>query len=135
MMKLLNLCKREAGFTFNELLVSMNIVIIAILSYSLATVGVLRGGLTNDNFTVAINLAQDKMEQLQAQNNVTNINNCPDAGNRAMSATGGAGGIFNRCWTIADSALGSKLKQLTVKVSWQEHEPREVTISTLAFTG
>jgi hypothetical protein len=134
-MGLLNLCKREAGFTFNELLVSINIVIVGVLSYSLATVGVLRGGLTSDNFTVAINLAQDKMEQLKAQNHVTNINNCPDGGNRGLSATGGVGGIFNRCWTIADSALGAKLKELTVKVLWQEHEHREITISTLIFTG
>lgn len=126
---------RQAGFTFNEILVSMNIIAVAILGYSLGTVGVMRGGLTNNNFTVAVNLAQDKMEQLQARNNLADINNCPGAGDQGITASGAAGGIFNRCWTVSVSPLGTKLKQLTVKVSWQDHEHREVTISTLLFAG
>ena len=59
--------RHQTGFTFNEVLVAINVIVIAILGYSLSTVGVIRGNLTNDNTTVAINLAQDKMEQLKAQ--------------------------------------------------------------------
>lgn len=126
---------RQAGFTFNEILVSMNIIAFAILGYALGTVGVIRGGFTNDNFTVAVNLAQDKLEQLKGQNHLSNINTCPDGGNRGITARGTAGGIFNRCWTVSDSALGTKLKQVSVKVSWRDHEDREITIATLVFTG
>jgi prepilin-type N-terminal cleavage/methylation domain-containing protein len=126
---------RQAGFTFNEILVAISIIAVAILGYSLGTVGVIRGGVTNDNFTVAVNLAQDKMEQLKAQNSLGTINTCPDGGNRGITASGVAGGIFNRCWTVADSALGAKLRQVTVKVFWRDHEHREITIATLVFTG
>jgi hypothetical protein len=132
---MLNLRKRKDGFTFNEILVSMNLIVVAILGYALGTMGVIRAGLTNNNFTVAVNLAQEKIEQLKADQRLSLVNNCPDAGDRAIAATGRAGGSFDRCWTITDSPMGTKLKQVSVKVSWQDHERREVTITTLVFTG
>jgi Tfp pilus assembly protein PilV len=69
--------KCQTGFTFNEVLVAVNVIVIAVLGYSLNTVGVIRGNLTNDNTTVAINLAQDKMEQLKAQKNLANDTDVP----------------------------------------------------------
>jgi Tfp pilus assembly protein PilV len=125
----------QEGFTFNEILVSLNIIVVAILGYALGTVGVIRAGSTNNNFTVAVNLAQDKMEQLKVHNPLSDINNCPDAGDRAITATGAVGGIFNRCWTISASSLGTTLKQVTVTVSWEDHEARQIAITTLVFTG
>ena len=78
----------QAGFTFNEVLVAVNVIVIAVLGYSLNTVGVIRGNLTNDNTTVAINLAQDKMEQLKAQKNIVNDDRCPSSGDHAITNTG-----------------------------------------------
>jgi Tfp pilus assembly protein PilV len=69
--------RHPKGFTFNEVLVAINVIVIAILGYSLSTVGVIRGNLTNDNTTAAINMAQDKMEQLKAQKNLVNDDRCP----------------------------------------------------------
>jgi hypothetical protein len=132
---MLDLCKSKDGFTFNEILVAMNLIVIAILGYALGTTGVIRAGLTNNNFTVAVNLAQEKIEQLKADNPLKGVNNCADGGERAITATGRAGGSFDRCWTIIDSPMGTKLKQVTVRVSWQDHERRELTITTLVFTG
>jgi hypothetical protein len=132
---MLNLGKGKDGFTFNEILVSLNLIVIAILGYALGTMGMIRAGLTNNNFTIAVNLAQEKIEQLKSVSRLSGVNNCPDAGDRAITATGRAGGSFDRCWTIADSPMGTKLKQITVKVLWQDHERRELTITTLVFTG
>lgn len=132
-MRPLNLGSCQAGFTFNEILVSINVIVIAILGYAAGTVIVIRGGSTSDSHTAAVHLAQDKMEQLKAQKTLANIDTCPGAGERTITATGGAGGIFDRCWTIADSSVGSKLKQVTVKVSWQDREHRELNFSTLVF--
>jgi hypothetical protein len=134
-MRSFNLLTREEGFTFNEILVSMSIIAVAILGYSVGTAGLIRAGLINSNFTIAVNLAQDKMEQLKGHDDVTDIDNCPDAGERAITASGGAGGIFSRCWQVNHSSLGTKLKQLTVRVSWQDYERREVTLTTLVFTA
>jgi Tfp pilus assembly protein PilV len=125
--------KQQGGFTFNETLVAMNLVIVAILGYSLNTVGVIRGNVANDNATVAINLAQDKMEQLKAQKPLVNDDNCPSSGEQSIAATGAPNGIFDRCWIIVDSSLGRRLKQIDVKVSWLEREKREITITTLVY--
>jgi Tfp pilus assembly protein PilV len=122
------------GFTFNEVLVAINVIVIAILGYSLTTVGVIHGNLTNDNTTAAINLAQDKMEQLKAQKNLVNDDRCPSAGDRAITATGTLNGIFDRCWRIVDSPLGPHLKQIDVTVSWRDRENREIIVTTLVYS-
>ena len=126
-------CRRQEGFTFNEILVAMSVSAIAILGYSLSTVGIIQGNASNDNTTVAINLAQDKMEQLKAQRNVINDDRCPNSGDRSITAVGAPNGIFDRCWRIVDSPLGTHLKQIDVTVSWQERGKREITITTLVY--
>jgi Tfp pilus assembly protein PilV len=130
----LPIAKRQTGFTLNEILVSINVIIIAVLGYSLSTVGVIRGNMTNDNTTIAINLAQDKLEQLKAQKKLVNENRCPSSGDHAITAAGMAGGIFNRCWRITDSPLGPQLKQVDVRVSWRDLEDREIVVTTLGYT-
>jgi hypothetical protein len=125
--------KHETGFTFNEVLVAINVIVIAILGYSLSTIGIIRGNMANDNTTVAINLAQDKMEQLKAQSKLVNDDRCPSAGDRAITATGALNGIFDRCWRIVDSPLGPHLKQIDVTVSWRDRESREIIVTTLVY--
>jgi type II secretory pathway pseudopilin PulG len=126
--------RHQKGFTFNEVLVAINVIVIAILGYSLSTVGVIRGNLTNDNTTAAINLAQDKMEQLKAQKNLVNDDRCPSSGDHAITATGTLNGIFDRCWRIVDSPLGPHLKQIDVTVSWRDRENREIICTTLVYS-
>jgi len=129
----MDITERQAGFTFNEVLVAMNVIMIAVLGHSLSSVSVIRDQATNDNFTVAIHLAQDKIEELKTQANPTNENRCPESGERGISAVGASGGIFDRCWRTSDSSLGSSLKQIDVRVSWRDYQPREVTLSTVIF--
>src|SRR5262249_17674884 len=124
----------QKGFTFNEVLVAINVIVIAILGYSLSTVGVIRANLTNDNITIAINLAQDKMEQLKVQKQLVNDDRCPSGGDRAITAAGTPNGIFDRCWRIVDSVLGPHLKQIDVMISWRDHENREIVVSTLVYS-
>ena len=129
----MDITERQEGFTFNEVLVAMNVIMIAVLGYSLSSVSVIRDQAANDNLTVAIHLAQDKIEQLKTHANPPNENRCPDAGERGISAIAASGGIFDRCWRIIDSVLGSSLKQIDVTVSWRDYQPREVKLSTLVF--
>ena len=131
LLKLQIVNKHQTGFTLNEVLVAVNVIVIAVLGYSLTTVGVIRGNLTNDSTTVAINLAQDKLEQLKAQKKIINDDRCPHSGDHSITAAGTAGGVFDRCWRIVDSALGPYLKQIDVKVSWRDQENREIILTTL----
>jgi type II secretory pathway pseudopilin PulG len=126
-------CCRQGGFTFNEILVAMNVIAIAILGYSVSIVGIIQGNASTDNTTVAINLAQDKMEELRTQRSLVNDDRCPALGDRSITAVGGPNGIFDRCWRIIDSPLGTHLKQIDVTVSWQERGKREITITTLLY--
>lgn len=126
---------RQAGFTFNELLVAMNIVVVTVLGYSLSSVDVIRRQTISGNSTAAIHLAQDKLEELQARKVLTDGDLCPSGGDRGISARGSAPGIFDRCWRVAPSPLGTDLKQIDVTVSWRDHEAHQVALSTLLFTG
>jgi len=133
--KKLDVCGGQEGYTFNEVLVSIALIGIGILGFSVNTIGVIRGNYTSGNFTIATNLAQDKMEQLKAQATWTDVSNCPDSGEKGLTATGTPGGIYDRCWSIADSPLGDRLKRIDVTVSWRDSGSRTVTVSTLVFIG
>jgi Tfp pilus assembly protein PilV len=50
----MDITERQAGFTFNEVLVAMNVIMVAVLGYSLSSVSVIRDQAANDNFTIAI---------------------------------------------------------------------------------
>jgi Tfp pilus assembly protein PilV len=125
----------QSGFTLNEVLLAMNVIVIAVLGYSAGTGNVIRWNSASRDYTVAVNLAQDKLEQLKAQRNWIDVDNCPTAGDRDLAATGEPGGVYNRCWMISDSPLGTELKQITVTVSWRDRESREVTLTTLVYSG
>jgi prepilin-type N-terminal cleavage/methylation domain-containing protein len=125
----------QGGFTFNEVLVAMSIIVVAVLGYSLSTLGVVRGNTISDHYSVAVNLAHDKMEELKAAAQLGNEDRCPGGGERGITAVGALGGIFDRCWKISDSPLGTHLKQIDVTVSWRDYENREVTFSTLIYAG
>jgi len=133
--KRLGLSGGQEGYTFNEVLVSIALIGIGILGFSVNTIGVIQGNYTSSNFTIATNLAQEKMEQLKAQAALANVSHCPDSGEKGLTATGAPGGIYDRCWAIVDSPLGDGLKRIDVTVSWRDSVSRAVTVSTLVFIG
>ena len=130
----LRLIGRQEGFSYSEVLVSIAFITVAVLGFSLNTIGVIQGNRLSADVTIATNLAQDKMEQLKAQPSLGNIDRCPDSGEQGIAPTGASGGIYNRCWAIKDSPLGSGLKEIGVDVHWRDPEPRTVTLTTLVFS-
>src|ERR1043166_7969535 len=113
---------RQSGFSFNELLVAMNLTAVAVLGYSLSSLDVARRETISDHSTVAIHLAQDKIEQLQAQAHPADVDLCPNGGDHAISAKSNVPGIFDRCWSVAPSPLGHHLKQIDVTVTWRDSQ-------------
>jgi len=126
---------RQSGFSFNELLVAMNLTVVAVLGYSLSSVDVGRRETISDHSTVAIHLAQDKIEQLQAQAHPADVDLCPNGGDHAISAKSNVPGIFDRCWSVAPSPLGPNLKQIDVTVTWRDSQAHQTKLSTLLFVG
>jgi len=125
----------QRGYSFNELLAAMTIVLIAVLASSLNSASTFRQQAVNVNATVALQLAQDKLEELQARRDPIDENRCPGAGDVGLSASGAPGGLFDRCWRVQPSALGANLKQIDVTVTWRDLQPAEVTLSALLFVG
>ena len=123
----------QRGFTFNEVLVAMTIAAIGVLGYAASTVSVTRGSHASGNYTAAVNLAHEKIEQLRGRPNLVNENRCPGAGEKGINALGASGGIFDRCWSITDSPMGTGLKRIEVTVSWTEFKPNAVTLATLLY--
>lgn len=127
------------GYTLHETLIAMALISLGVLGLAMNTNGVIRGNHRSDTLTVATNLAQDKMEELKARAALTNLNNCagpgtaPEPADLKITASGVPGGIYDRCWVIQDSTLGTRLKQIDVTVSWQDQGLRDVTLSTLAY--
>jgi hypothetical protein len=108
----------------------MVIACIAVFGYAGTTMTIIRGNRASEDYTVAINLAQDKMEQVRSRARLANENECFTA---AIDARGAPGGIFKRCWNVSDAGLAPNLKQLQVTVSWRDPEPRAVTLTTLLY--
>ena len=129
-----HLIGREEGFTLNEVLVSIAMISISILGFSLNTMSVIRGNYISKNVTTATFLAQDKIEQLKSPVPLTDVGNCAAPPEKDITATGSSGGIYARCWTIKDSPLGAGLREITVTVRWTDYLGHKVTLSTLVFT-
>ena len=121
----------EKGVTYAEVLMALGLVAVGVLGFSINTVSVIRGNQRSADYTVAANLAQDRMEQLKAQPALPDFDNCPAAGERGITAMGAPGGVYDRCWTIKNSLVGSGLKEIVVIVSWNESEMRSIKLSTL----
>ena len=128
-------CGKQSGFTFNELLMTMGLVGFVAVSSSVGSLNLIRRQIVSDNLTVAINLAQDKIEELQALRPLSDLNLCPGGGDQGLSARKGVAGVFDRCWKIAPSNLAASLKQIEVVVSWRDHEAHETALTTLVFIG
>ena len=129
------LIKRQEGFTLNEILVSIALIAIGVLGFSVNTIGVIQGNFISGNVTIATNLAQDKLEELKSPATFSNVNNCSSPPDH-LTAAGVPGGIYDRCWIIKDRTdLGTSLKEIDVTVSWRDYISRSVTFSTLVYTG
>lgn len=125
----------QRGYSFSELLAALAIGVTAVMSYTFNTASSFRQQAVNSNATIALQLAQDKLEELQARDNPADENRCPSSGDIGLSAGGGAGGIFDRCWRIQASALGANLKQADVTVTWRDPQSSGVTLSALIYVG
>jgi len=125
----------QRGLTFNELLVALGIVLSVVMSGTLNTASMVRQQTVNSNATIALQLAQDKLEELQARRNPSDEDRCPGAGDLGLSASGAPGGLFDRCWRVQPSPLGANLKQVEVTVSWRDLQPNTVTLSALKYVG
>lgn len=123
---------REAGFSLIELMVSLVLLGLGILSLaSLFPLGS-RTQLRDRLRTSAADLAQQKMEQLRVESwSAANLNvgTHPDANGEALNLADE--GSFDRWW-IVESQAGAfaDMKKVTVRVIWTHQAPDTVELVT-----
>lgn len=133
--------RRKEGFTLNEILISIALIAIGILGFSLNTIGVIQGNFVSNNVTTATNLAQSKMEELMSLGAA--LPNCPTAATagcfddplNSRGTTDPPGTIYNRSWVVAPNSPEPGLSTIIVTVSWQDYLNRQVELATLVFAG
>ena len=134
-----SLIKREDGFTLNEILVSIALIAIGVIGFSVNTIGVIQGNSISGNVTIATNLAQDKVEELK----VTTLPTCPTATTagcfdgplNSQGTTTSPGNIYNRSWVVTPNSPATGLSTIVVTVAWQDYLSRQVELRTLVYTG
>ena len=114
------------GFTLIEVLVSMTIFSIAILGLVIGTSSVMRANQQSYFSTIAINLAQDKLEELKA-NPTTLLFSCSTSCESPPTHDGVA---FIRTWTVTPNSPAPGISQIDAKVDWTNYTSHSVTISS-----
>ena len=133
---------RTQGFTLIEILVALTLMVIGVMCFSLNTVGIIQGHASSRNFTAAIYLAKDKLEQIQAlavESPVCpsiKLPNCSDtdASLNSRGTTEPPGLIFNRSWVITRGSPEPGLVKIDVTVTWNERlRRRRFKMATLVY--
>jgi prepilin-type N-terminal cleavage/methylation domain-containing protein len=120
------------GFTLIEVMVAMAILAIGLLAVAAAQLGALHLGAKSRNLTVAMHLAQEKMEEFQALpaaslpatgNDADNpIDPDPDDNDETT---------FNRRWEVLANTPVTNVSTLRVRVDWVEPKTGMVRTTTI----
>jgi len=111
---------QEKGFTLMEILVALFLLSVVLLATSNLVYSVIKAASQNKEKSMAVVLAQDKMETLK---------NMGFSSISAGSDSPSYGGItYNRSWTVSTSG---NVKAIALTVGWVDRNSHSVTLTTL----
>jgi len=120
--------RRHRGFTLIEVLISMTIFSIAILGLAIGASSVMRANQTSYFSTIAVSLAQDKLEELKA-NPGSLGSGCPTAPCENPKPTHD-GVAFTRTWVVDPDFPVDGVSRIDVQVDWTDYITHTVSISS-----
>ncbi len=126
--------RRQSGYTLLEVFFAIFIIVVVLLALTGMTVMLMKSNSMNDFTDSAVDLAQDKMEELKsAFLTSTNLVDLQAANNNDLSSTtnydfqesnidglGRSGGIYTRTWNVADNSPKAGMKSVAVIVTWMD---------------
>jgi type IV pilus assembly protein PilV len=121
---LLQRLRSSAGFTLIEVLVAIGILSFGMLGLAVGAISITRGNKTAQFHTMAVNMAQDKLEQLKATT-VANVATCTTSCETAPTYLGVT---FTRTWNVAANTPAAGLSQITVIVQWTDYSSHSVSV-------
>ena len=124
---------RENGFTLIEILVAIVILTVGLLAVAKMQVSAIQGNYFSNSATTALNLAQQKMEDLLSKSftdadladtqpgNNGNLTSLVTKDHEELNVdeegVSGAG-IYHRVWNVADDTPITDTKTITIIVTW-----------------
>lgn len=126
--------KRQMGFTLIEVFFAIFIIVFVLFALNKMTVLVMKTNSLNDRTSSAIDLAQDKMEELKSALPtsailldllIANNNDLASTANfdfqeSNLDGLGRPGGIYTRTWNVADNSPKVGMKSVAVIVTWMD---------------
>ncbi len=117
-----------------EVLFAIFIIVFVLFSLNRMTVLVMRSNSLNDRTSSAIDLAQDKIEELKSALPISAILlDLQTANNNDLASTsnfdfqesnidglGRPGGIYTRTWNVADNSPKAGMKSVAIIVTWMD---------------
>ncbi len=125
---------RQRGFSLIEVFFAIFIIVFVLFALNRMTVLVMRSNSLNDHTSSAIDLAQDKIEELKSALPTSAILlDLQTANNNDLSSTinfdfqesnidglGRPGGIYTRTWNVADNSPKAGMKSVAIIVTWMD---------------
>jgi len=108
------------GFSLIEMLISVVILSVSLLAMASLMVTTTRNNASGAQITEAINLAQDKIEELAV---TPSVNLLPGTDQKK----GATGVNYSRNWTVLPNAIGN-LRAVTVTVNWNDHKDHSINL-------
>ncbi len=104
----------------------MTIFSIAVLGLAIGAGSVMRANQTSYFSTIAVNLGQDKLEELKA--NPATLTSCSTSCDSPQLTYDGV--VFIRTWTVQSNTPAPGVSQIDVQTEWTDYTAHSVTISS-----
>ena len=114
--------KRERGFTLIEIIVASFILVLGVSMISTVFIQVVNKNFLSLRHTQAVNLAQNKIEELMNEGYVSTSLGEGSYSNslNPVNETGDSSGVFYQYWQIEDVNPIERAKLITSRVEWDD---------------
>jgi prepilin-type N-terminal cleavage/methylation domain-containing protein len=122
----------QSGFSLIELMVAITIFTFAVLGLAIGSVTVARTNQNSHLNGAAVNIAQNKLEELRSMTNTAfSALSCPSYSTSGCSDSAiSSGATFSRNWMITADSPVTGVAKIDVQVGWNDF-----TSHTLTFTA
>ncbi len=118
------------GFSLIEVMMALMVLSVGILAYAKSSVAIRDTNIQSTKESIAITLAQDKIEELKAVNLIDGMGSTDTVNPKGV--IDGPGTPYTRAWSVTENTLFTCncYYDVAVTVSWVNQGTRSVTLNT-----
>lgn len=114
-----------------EALVGLALLSLWFVGLTTLSISTIRATNTAASVTAAVNLAVDKMEEIQ-NTALADLATGSESSKLTADGTAGSAGMYQRSWTVSNGP-STTTKEVTVRVAWSDGEARQVELKTVLW--